>query len=203
MARASSGAGGRRTTNKPFSSAAFSSKVTSDTSSAKAKRNSKQPANDNPRPARVPKDKDAIEDDIYTFEQGSSRHMRTDSNRFNLSREERSLAGGGGASKSANPDASASEASDDDSDDDMASRIRAAALKIAGQESFDLQDDEEEVDSDDAWDEEGGDEDRWGDAFEKWKGGKSNGKKKQSVKVKSKAKEVSRIRGTHMQYKLN
>ncbi len=191
MARANSGFGGRRTVNKPFSSAAFSSKAIGAAPSSKSKNKGDRPTSDDThKPARIPKDKDAIEDDIYTFEQGSSRRMRTDSNRFNLSREERSLAGGR-ASKSANPDASASDVSDDDSDDEMASRIRAAALKIAGQESFNLEEDEEEVNSDDAWDEEGDDEERWGDAFEKWKGGKSQGKKKVSVKAKGKAKEVS------------
>jgi U3 small nucleolar RNA-associated protein 14 len=70
----------------------------------------------------------------------------------------------------------------------MAARIRQAALKIAGHEALDLGDDESEIDSDAAWDEEGSDDERWGGAFEKWK---KNGQSKKAVKAKQqKAKEV-------------
>lgn len=104
-------------------------------------------------------------DDAYTFEQELPKRHRTAESKFALTREEKV----GGARRI-----------DDEDEDDMNARIRKVAMMIAGDDKADVLDsDDEDVESDDAWDSEGSDEERWGDAFrklEKGKGKKGKGK---------------------------
>lgn len=75
---------------------------------------------------------------------------------------------------------------DDDEEEGMESRIRKIAMRIAEDDLGELEDeDESEVDSDEAWEDGGSDDDRWGDIFRDLDKGKSK-------KGKSKAKEVVR-----------
>lgn len=109
-------------------------------------------------------------DDAYTFEQELPKRHRTAESKFALTREEKV----GGARRI-----------EDEDDDDMNARIRKVAMMIAGDDKADVLDsDDEDVESDDAWDSEGSDEERWGDAFrklEKGKGKKGKGKGKEEV----------------------
>jgi U3 small nucleolar RNA-associated protein 14 len=184
MARSS--VGGARTASQPFSSARFSSSKSAappPPSRRKSKGKGKAKVDAEAAPTKLARRRakdDIVGNDVYTFEEGPSKRLRTDDDRFKLSREENALAGGSRREDD--------EVDPEDSDDDMAARIRQAALKIAGHEALDLGDDESEIDSDAAWDEEGSDDERWGGAFEKWK---KNGKSKKAVKAKQqKAKEV-------------
>jgi U3 small nucleolar RNA-associated protein 14 len=66
----------------------------------------------------------------------------------------------------------------------MEARIRKIAMRIADDKLEGLPSDEEsEVDSDEAWGEDGSDEERWGDVFRELERGKGK-------KGKSKGKEV-------------
>jgi U3 small nucleolar RNA-associated protein 14 len=75
---------------------------------------------------------------------------------------------------------------DEDEDEAMEARIKKLAMMIADDEVGMIGDsDEESIDSDEAWGEDGSDEERWGDVFRDLEKGK-----KQSSKGKAKAKDV-------------
>lgn len=119
---------------------------------------------------------------VYDFQQAKVKNARTSDKRFELSREEAQLAG--------NKKRHGVQLDDDDSDDagsdggdNMASRIRKAALIIAGQSPLELDaDDDEELDSDAAWNSDS-DEARWGSVFNKDKKEKKKSRKQSTEMV--------------------
>lgn len=109
---------------------------------------------------RVKSKRDDVEN-AYTFTQELPKRHRTAESKFALTREEKM---GGGRRLN------------DEDDDSMNARIRKVAMMIAGDDKADVLDsDDESVVSDDAWESEGSDEERWGHAFRKLD--KSKGKK--------------------------
>ena len=100
---------------------------------------------------------------VYDYVAAPVKNARTQSKRFELSREEAELAGNKRRTGVKLDDDSAEE--DSGEDGDMAARIRRAALVIAGEEALQLaDDDDEELDSDDAWNSDS-DVERWGKSF--------------------------------------
>jgi hypothetical protein len=136
----------------------------------------KKPSRDAARPAKRPvrNEQDLVDGlNVYDYIPAPVKNSRTSSSRFELSREEAQLAGNKRRNGVKLDDDSDNGGSD--GDDDMAGRIRRAALTIAGDDPLELgDDDDEEIDSDDAWNS-GSDEERWGSSFASWK--KQAGKK--------------------------
>lgn len=114
---------------------------------------------------------------VYEYAPDHVKRSRTESSKFELSRDEAAFAGGssrGGKRglRGRNPMNDASDDDEDEDGDDMAKRIRKAARMIASEQLMNFDEDEEldggseEVDSDAAWNgSEGTDEERWGDAM--------------------------------------
>lgn len=101
---------------------------------------------------------------------------RADGGRYTLTREEAALAGykrpGSHREILESDDEGENVGGGDDDDEEdaedraMAARIRKAAMTIAGENGLQLDEaDDEELDSDAAWESEGDDEERWGDVF--------------------------------------
>jgi U3 small nucleolar RNA-associated protein 14 len=84
-----------------------------------------------------------------------------------------------------NSEANGQDEEEDDEELEMEERIRKLQMMIASDApgTIDEDSEESEVDSDEAWESEGSDEERWGDVFRDLQKGKSK-------KSKSKAKEV-------------
>ena len=76
---------------------------------------------------------------------------------------------------------------EEDDDDDMEARIRRVAMMIAEEGPGEVETDESDIDSDEAWEEDGSDEERWGDVFRDLrkgqKGKKAKGKEEVVKKV--------------------
>lgn len=72
-----------------------------------------------------------------------------------------------------------------DSDDDMQARIRKVAMMIAQDDGGEVESDESDVDSDEAWEADGSDEDRWGDVFRDLKKGSSKKAKGKAVEERT------------------
>lgn len=108
------------------------------------------------------------EDDAYTFEQELPKRHRTGADKLSLTRDEERPAG---------------RPSKDEEEDDMAARIRKVAMMIAADEGGEVEEsDDEDVDSDAAWESDGSDEERWGGVFRDLeKGKKKKGKGKEVV----------------------
>jgi hypothetical protein len=73
----------------------------------------------------------------------------------------------------------------EDEEDDMEERIRKVAMMIAGDDAGEVEEEESDIDSDEAWESGGSDEERWGDVFRNLE--KGTGKKK----VKEVVRKVS------------
>lgn len=110
---------------------------------------------------KAPKAQD--DEDAYTFEQELPKRHRTGADKLSLTRDEERPAG---------------RPSQDEDEDDMAARIRKVAMMIAADDGGVVEDtDDEDVDSDEAWEEDGSDEERWGGVFRNLdKGRKKKGK---------------------------
>lgn len=163
---------------------------------------SKEPINKKRRSAAIAAEEESTMHglNVYEYTPDPIKRSRTESSKFELTRDEAAGAGGssrgkGRGLKGRNPLNDASD--DEDSEgDDMAKRIRKAARMIASDQLMNFAEDEEldggseEVDSDDAWNgSEGTDEERWGDAMRVLR--KGEGKKK---KGKGKEDKVRRVR---------
>jgi len=108
----------------------------------------------------------------YTFIPELPKRHRTSEQTLSLTREEALDAKENRRGKKA--------AEDEDSDDDMQARIRKVAMMIAQDAGGEVESDESDIDSDEAWEEDGSDEERWGDVFRDLdKGKKGKGKAKQ------------------------
>lgn len=70
----------------------------------------------------------------------------------------------------------------------MQERVRKVAMMIASEGPQEVDSEESEVDSDEAWESDGSDEERWGDVFKELEKGKG----------KKKAKDVVRKVGTDL-----
>lgn len=115
----------------------------------------------------APNEQDLDGLNVYDYMPAPVKNSRTASSRFELSREEAQLAGNKRRTGVKLDDDSDNGGSGED--DDMAGRIRRAALTIAGDDPLELDDeDDEDIDSDDAWNS-GSDEERWGSSFASWK----------------------------------
>ncbi|CAK9781527.1 Utp14-domain-containing protein [Cutaneotrichosporon oleaginosum] len=109
----------------------------------------------------------AAVDDTYTFDEKLPKRHRTSAQQLSLTREE----------------AAERPGREEDEDEDMAARIRRVAMQIAGDDGAEVgESDDEDIDSDEAWEEDGSDEERWGDVFSNLKKGK--GKKGREVVMK-------------------
>ncbi|OCF55114.1 U3 small nucleolar RNA-associated protein 14 [Kwoniella mangroviensis CBS 10435] len=112
----------------------------------------------------------------YTYIPALPKRHRTSAAQLSVSKDELELAG---PSRRGNDDS-------DDEDEDMQSRIKKVAMMIADDENTgEIESDESDIDSDEAWQSDGSDEERWGDVFRELDKGKGK-------KGKSKAKEVVR-----------
>ncbi len=118
------------------------------------------------------KKKDQDGGNAYTFIQSLPKRHRTGEEKLSLTRDEEAM----------NKPRRVKKGEEVDSDDDMEKRIRKVAMMIAQEGTGDVESDESDVDSDEAWEEDGSDEERWGDVFRDLE----KGKKKKS---KSKAEE--------------
>lgn len=109
--------------------------------------------------------------DAYTFQAELPKRHRTSEQQLSLSREEADV----GPRR---------RHGDEDSDEeDMNERIRKVAMMIAADEVGTVEDDDDEdLDSDAAWESDGSDEERWGDVIRQVKKGK--GKKGKEVVLK-------------------
>jgi len=84
---------------------------------------------------------------------------------------------------------------DDDEEDDMQARIRKVAMMIAQDDGGEVESDESDIDSDEAWEEDGSDEERWGDVFRdlnkgKNKKGKGKAQEEKTLKVGGMAEQA-------------
>ncbi|BEI85270.1 hypothetical protein CcaverHIS002_0506710 [Cutaneotrichosporon cavernicola] len=120
------------------------------------------------RKQRTREPKEVVDiDDAYTFDEKLPKRHRTSAAQLSLARDE------------AQPERPGAE----DDDEDMAARIRKVAMQIAGDDAAEVEEsDDEDIDSDEAWEEDGSDEERWGDVFANIKKGK--GKKGKAVVLK-------------------
>ena len=152
-------------------------------SSAKLPKNRKLngPSNSNPskakgtggKPAPPKKAQPAEIADTYTYTPAAPKRARASAYNQSLSRDE-----SGPSTRRRRDD------EDEDEDAAMEERIRQVAMRIAGDELLELDESEEsDVDSDEAWESEGSDEERWGDVFRDLNKGKGK-------KGKSKAQDV-------------
>ncbi|GHJ89689.1 hypothetical protein NliqN6_6091 [Naganishia liquefaciens] len=142
---------------------------------------------------------------VYEYAPDHVKRSRTESSKFELSRDEAAFAGGssrGGKRglRGRNPMNDASDDDEDEDGDDMAKRIRKAARMIASEQLMNFDEDEEldggseEVDSDAAWNgSEGTDEERWGDAMRVLKKKSSQQTKKSKGKDKVLARSIDRL----------
>lgn len=140
---------------------------------------------------------------VYEYAPDHVKRSRTESSKFELSRDEAAFAGGssrGGKRglRGRNPMNDASDDDEDEDGDDMAKRIRKAARMIASEQLMNFDEDEEldggseEVDSDAAWNgSEGTDEERWGDAMRVLK--------KKSTQQTKKGKGKDKVSWLHFQ----
>ena len=115
-------------------------------------------------------------DEVYAYEHKLPKHHRTSAQTLSLTRDEL---------KGAEPRRKRKQDDEQDSNDDMEERVRKLAMMIAGDEAGEVDSEESSVDSDEAWEESGSDEERWGDVFrdmDRGKGGKRKGKGKEVVK---------------------
>ncbi|WWC69729.1 uncharacterized protein I206_103672 [Kwoniella pini CBS 10737] len=144
--------------SQPFSASTSSTtKKSKPISSAKAKRR-QDPSN------------------AYTYIPSLPKRHRTSAAQLSVSKDELESAG---------PSRRRAEESDDE-DEDMQTRIKKVAMMIADDENTgEVESDESDIDSDEAWGSDGSDEERWGDVFRELDKGKGK-------KGKSKAKEVVR-----------
>ena len=121
----------------------------------------------------APKAKEAEIADTYTYLPAAAKRSRTSEFHTSLSKDE----AGPSTRRRRNDE-------EEDEDEAMEQRIRQVAMRIAGDELLDLEESEEsDVDSDEAWEQDGSDEERWGDVFRDLNKGKGK-------KGKSKAQEV-------------
>lgn len=123
-------------------------------------------------------------DDAYTYLPSLPKRHRTSEMQLSLTRDEAALAAGPSRQRRPPPGQDASD-DDDVDEDDMEERIRRMAMQIAGDDLAEIESDASDVDSDLAWEEEGSDEERWGDVFrdlDKSKGKKGKAKAKEVVK---------------------
>lgn len=120
-------------------------------------------------------------DDAYTYLPSLPKRHRTSAVQLSLTKDE-AIASAGPSRKRFQP----AEEEDDAEEEDMESRIRKLAMQIADDgEGVVQEEDESDVDSDQAWEEGGSDDERWGDVFrdlEKGKKIKNGGKVKEVVK---------------------
>lgn len=112
----------------------------------------------------------------YTYIPSLPKRHRTSEQTLSLSREEAEL----GKPRRRNDE--------EDSDDDMNKRIRKVAMMIAEEGPGGVESDESDVDSDEAWEDDGSDEERWGDVFRDLEKGK---KKKSGKKEEERVLKVS------------
>ncbi|WVR04957.1 hypothetical protein IAU60_001969 [Kwoniella sp. DSM 27419] len=110
----------------------------------------------------------------YTYLPSLPKRHRTSAAQLSVSRDELEAAG-----------PSRRRRDDESDDEDMSNRIRKVAMMIADDNPQEVESDESSIDSDEAWESEGSDEERWGDVFRELDKGKGK-------KGKSKAQEVVR-----------
>ena len=112
--------------------------------------------------------------EAYTFIPSLPKRHRTSEQTLSLSREE------AGPSRRRRPARTEGD-EDEDSDEGMAGRVRKVAMLIAQDDLAEVDDSESSVQSDEAWEEEGSDEERWGDVFRDLNNRKGKGKLKVEV----------------------
>ena len=137
--------------------------------------------------SKPPGTREDAEAEAYTFLPSLPKRHRTSAQTLSLSRDEAgaSLRYSTKRHDDVEHEGSEGKGQDGDSDDAMGARVRRLAMQIAQDDLEDVERDSEEgsIESDDAWEEEGSDEERWGDVFRDMHG-------KKRKKMKGKAREV-------------
>jgi U3 small nucleolar RNA-associated protein 14 len=126
-------------------------------------------------------------DDAYTYLPSLPKRHRTSTVQLSLTKDE-AIASAGPSRRRLQPGEE-----EDAAEDDMEARIRKLAMQIAEDGDVVVESDESDVDSELAWEEDGSDEERWGDVFRDLdKGKKGKGKKEKEVvkKVRSAAAQA-------------
>lgn len=116
----------------------------------------------------------------YAYTPGKVTGLRTSEAQLSLSRQEQKEAGPSRPRKQQRRDAGADDHDDEegDSDEDMQERIRKVAMMIAEEGPGQVESDESDLDSDEAWEEGGSDDERWGDVFRDMERSRKKGKGK-------------------------
>lgn len=152
-------------------------------STSKSKSKSSSQSQSAPRKRRVDPS------NAYTYLPSLPKRHRTSEAQLSLSREEAAAGPSTRGARGPGPrrrDGIEDGGDDDaDSDEDMEERIRKLAMMIAEEGPGAVDSEESSIDSDEAWESGGSDEERWGDVFRDLQKGKGK-------KGKSKAKEVVR-----------
>lgn len=130
----------------------------------------------------------------YVFEQSLPKRHRTSEQQLSLSHEEAKLGAGPSKRKRRPQGREGDEEEEDDAEEqeeEMEERIRKLQMMIAGDAPGEIDEDSEEseIDSDEAWESDGSDEERWGDVFRDLRKDKS---KTQKAKGKEVVKKVGR-----------
>jgi U3 small nucleolar RNA-associated protein 14 len=123
----------------------------------------------------------------YTYEPSLPKRHRTSEQQLSLSRDE---AKAGPSSPRNRKNKKLQSGNDDDEEEgdeeeEMEERIRKLQMMIASETPGEVDEDSEEseVDSDEAWESDGSDEERWGDVFRDLAKGKSKAKKAKGKEV--------------------
>ena len=146
------------------------------------------------RPQKRSKPSGAGGDEAYTFLPSLPKRHRTSAQTLSLSRDE------AGPSRrpsrhqhhgpwNDNDEQDEDQSEEGGSDDEMGARVRRLAMQIAQDDLAELGDSEESsIESEEAWEGEGSDEERWGDVFRDME---SESKKKQKGKAREETRKVS------------
>ena len=122
----------------------------------------------------------------YTYVASLPKRHRTSAQTLSLSRDE-----AGPSTRRPRPQGQGRDGDgqgDEDDHDDMNTRIRKVAMMIAEDAPGTIESDESDVDSDQAWEDDGSDEERWGDVFRDLERGRGKkGKTQEMVKKVSRA----------------
>lgn len=144
------------------------------------------------KPTRANRSSKNDPSNAYVYEQALPKRHRTSEQQNSLSHEEAKL-GSGPSKRKRKPQGEDGDGDAEEEEEDMEERIRKLQMMIAGDAPGEIDEDSEEseIDSDEAWESDGSDEERWGDVFRDLKSSKS---KSQKAKGKEVVKKVRPIR---------
>jgi U3 small nucleolar RNA-associated protein 14 len=154
-------------------------------STSKSKSKSSSQSKSQSQSQSAPRKRRLDPSNAYTYLPSLPKRHRTSEAQLSLSREEAAAGPSTRGTRGPGPRREGEDDGDGDSDEDMEERIRKMAMMIAEEGPGAVDSEESSIDSDEAWEAGGSDEERWGDVFRDLQKGKGK-------KGKSKAKEVVR-----------